>query len=174
MNQHAAEVNLICAVRTPGKGVLENSSINHSFSCWMEHNEQTHLPPHLGSYPSAQPGFLHWALKLSCPSRRRGGHTSSTSQEQWAVFSWITVASSALPSHLARSAPPLTETGSCDKHDRHFQPINSRRTSVSHCQSHFRWLIQFSHPLLRKKKSKLHTKCLKNNEKKIVYVVVTQ
>lgn len=96
-----------------------------------------HLPPHKGSYPSEQPGFLHRTLKSSCPSRQRGGHTSSASQEQWAAFSWITVASSPLPSHLARWATPFRETGSCDKQDQHFQPINGQKTAVSHCQSHF-------------------------------------
>ncbi len=43
--------------------------------------------------------FLQCAVKPSSQSRQEGGHASPTSREQWAVFSWITVASSPLPSH---------------------------------------------------------------------------
>lgn len=46
------------------------------------------------SYP-----VLQCAVGLSSRIRPEAGHTSLTSQEQWAVFSWITVASSPLLSH---------------------------------------------------------------------------
>lgn len=53
------------------------------------------------SHQSAGHWVLQCVVKLSSQSRQEGGHTSPTSQEQWAVFSWITVASSPLSSHWA-------------------------------------------------------------------------
>lgn len=72
--------------------------------------------PDLLSHMSILPanGILRlWcAVRLSRICRLEGGDTSPTSQEQWAVFSWITVASSPLLSHWS-AAPyhsPRQET----------------------------------------------------------------
>ena len=53
-------------------------------------------------YPTCHWGRESFSERLGRAGRaggREGGHTSPTSQEQWAAFSWITVASSPLPSH---------------------------------------------------------------------------
>lgn len=148
------------AVRIPGEVEFSQKSTQHknnyTNSLWGDVMYQSCCLSR-GSYLSLGWRVLQCAVKLSGKSRQEGGHTSPTSQEQWAVFSWITVASSPSPSHWSAPASPFTETGSCDKQEGRFHPIRGTQTKVTHFQSDFLWLNQCSHLLAKTHNFHTHT-----------------
>lgn len=95
---------------------------------------------------------LQWAANPSSRSRRKGGHTSPTSQEQWAVFSWITVASSPLRSHWSAEPHHSSRQEAVTSGTKFFNQSGGQHAEVTHFQSHFLWVIHCSDLLAQKKR----------------------
>ena len=116
---------------------------------------------------------LWCAVRLSRQCRYKGGHTSPTSQEQWTVFSWITVASSKLPSYWS-TAPhhsPRQEAVTNRNHIFSQSAILSRGDSFSKSLSLMKSVFSSfgSKTSFQKHKKNVHS----NNELKTVYIIMS-
>lgn len=127
------------------------------------------------SYLSVECRVLQCAVRPSSQSRQDGGHTSPTSREQWAVFSWITVASSPLSSHWSAAPHHSTRQEAVTNRNDIFVQSEGWSNEVTHFQSHFLGWNQCSHLLGEKKKTHFrHVKKMCVWTMKTVYVVVSQ
>lgn len=119
--------------------------------------------------------FLQCAVKPSSQGRQEGGHTSPTSREQWAVFSWITVASSPLLSHWSTVPHHSSRQEAVTNRNAIFSQSGAPYRGDSFSKSLSLMKSAFS-SFGRKASLHIHThthKCL-NNELKTVYVIMSQ